>query len=68
MKVKFPANPVEGQIYYSWSIQGLNLLGKFIYHRGNWRRLDPRSNLLLDQEPKGRIATITNRIKPIKWR
>ena len=61
MKVKFPANPLEGQIYYSWSIQGLNLLGKFIYHRGNWRSINP--------EPKERIATIstiTNRMKPIR--
>jgi hypothetical protein len=58
MEVKFPENPLEGQIYYSWSIQGLNLLGKFIYHRGNWRRIN--------QEPKGRIVTITDKLKPIK--
>ena len=59
MKVNFPANPLEGQIYYSWDIQGFsNLVAKFIYHRGNWRGLDP--------EPKGRIATVSDRIEPIK--
>ena len=66
MKVKFPANPIKGQLYtfidYNNYCPGKGYFcSTHVYTGDRWVKMRTR-----ESTPKGKVQAITSRIKPIK--